>query len=143
MCETIFYGILLSKGVSFSLIKGQHTPFTIYMKLVIQSTLLELTDALREYVHRRLDPIAKVLISFEARGECTLRIEIARTTRHHRKGDVYYVEATMVLPRKTIRIEQYDEDIRAGIDVLRKRLHVSIEQYKERMEDKERGSRQK
>lgn len=113
------------------------------MKIALTSTILELTDPLREYIHKRLEPLSKLLISFEGKGEYTLRIEIARTTRHHRKGDVYYVEATLALPKKTIRIEQTSEDIRAGIDAMKKRLQIAIEQYKEKVEEKERGSRQK
>lgn len=112
--------------------------YAFCMKLIVQSTLLEYTDSVREYVERRFRPLEKLLRSFEEKGERVLRVEIARTTRHHRKGGVYYVEATLVLPRKTIRIEQYDENIRTAVDVVRKRLHVCVEQYKEKMEDKRR-----
>jgi len=98
---------------------------------------LELTDALREYIHKRLEPLGKILKRLEEKGEYSLHVEVARATRHHRKGEkVYYVEVTLALPRKTIRIEQYDEDVRKGVDAAKKRLQVAIEQYKEKMQEK-------
>ena len=106
------------------------------MRILLKSTLLELTDALREYARKRMEPISKVLKGFEEKNECTLDMEVARTTRHHRKGDVYYIEITLPLPKKTIRIEQYGDDLRVCIDSAQKRCMLSVKEYKEKAEDK-------
>ncbi len=107
------------------------------MKINIHSELLQVTDSIEAYISKRLGSLSKHLKRFETKGEYILQIEVSRTTRHHRKGEVYYVEATLPLPRKTIRIEQYDEDLHAGIDMLRDRLTVELEKYKEKIKGKD------
>jgi putative sigma-54 modulation protein len=111
------------------------------MKIQLQSTLLELTGAIREYAEKRFAVLAKPLTRFEREGECVLEVEIARTTRHHRKGEVYYVELTLPLKNKILRIEQYSEDLRAGIDAAKKRMQMEIEKHKEKMVDSKRKSK--
>lgn len=106
------------------------------MRLVIQSKLLEVTEPVREYAEKRFGTLKRLLGRFEESGERVLQLEISRATRHHRKGEVYYVEATLPMPGKIIRIEQYDENIRAGIDATKNRLTAAVEEYKDRLEEK-------
>jgi len=107
------------------------------MKIVIKATQIELTESLENYVNQKFSTLAKLVKSFEANGELTLRVELARTTRHHNKGDVYYVESTLPIVRNLIRIEQIDQDMHAAIDVAKDRMKVDIEKFKERMQSKD------
>ncbi len=111
------------------------------MRISLQGSKLLLTDALKEYTIKRLASLDRFLKRFEHDGEVLLEVEIARVTRHHRKGDVYYVEFTLSLPKKMIRIEHTDSDVRAGIDAAHQRLKVAVEEYKHMLEDKQKTPR--
>ena len=72
----------------------------------------------------------------------TLFVEIARTTKHHRHGDVFYAEATLKLPGvPTLRIEEYDADARAAVDRVKDRLKLDIAKHKDRGVDRTRRLR--
>ena len=95
-----------------------------------------LTDALKEYITKRLAPLDRFLKRFERDGDVLLEVEVARSTRHHRKGDVYYIELNLSLPKKMIRIEHNDADVRAGIDVAHRRLKEAVEEHKKLIDTK-------
>jgi len=70
---------------------------------------------------------------FEEKGEIKVEIEIARLTKHHRQGDVFYAEANIHLPRKILRAEHSDWDVRVAIDKVKDKLQQEIKKYKEVM----------
>ena len=109
------------------------------MKIDIKGTLLELTPAIKEYVQKKLAPLSRLMKTFEAEGETTAFIEIARTTKHHKRGEVYYAEATLLFAGKSLRVERYHRDIRAAIDLMRDTLKAEILRQKEKVERKRIG----
>ncbi|MDO8469505.1 MAG: ribosome-associated translation inhibitor RaiA [bacterium] len=112
------------------------------MKINITATRLDLTPALKEYVEMKLGGLAKLLKRFEAKGELALFVEIARTTKHHKHGEVFYAEATLKLPGvPTLRIEEYDADARAAVDRVKDRLKLDIAKHKDRGVDRTRRLR--
>lgn len=111
------------------------------MKLQILASRLALSDALKEYVAMKLGVLARYLERFEKEGEKLLVVEIARSTAHHRHGDVYYAEATLRLPGKTLRAEHRNSDIHAAIDVVKDVMKIEIKKYKERLLNFQRGKR--
>ena len=102
------------------------------MTIGITATRLELTPSLTAYIKEKMGAVGKLLVRFEQEGEHELFFEIARATRHHRHGDVFYAEATLTLPGKTLRIEEYAADAHAAIDAVKDRLKVDIKKYKDR-----------
>ncbi len=103
------------------------------MRIEIAGVRLELTTAIREYVEGKIGSLDRYLKRFEINGEVTAFIEIARSTKHHRHGDVYYAEATIRLPGRTLRAERYDTDVRAAIDAVRETIKHDIVRYKGRV----------
>jgi ribosomal subunit interface protein len=108
------------------------------MQIIIKSTELELTDALRIYVTEKFSSIEKIIKSFETNGELILKVEIARTTHHHNKGMVFYVECSLPIGDNILRIEQTDQDMHAAIDLAQGRLKEEVEQFKKRKIEKNR-----
>lgn len=106
------------------------------MRTTIKSTNIEATDALREYIELKFSPLDRLVGSFEQEGEIVLNIEVARTTNHHKKGEVYYVEVTATVNGKTLRIEQNDDEMRKAIDSAKDRFKMEIQRFKERAQDK-------
>lgn len=102
------------------------------MQIDIKGTELDLTPSLKEHIERKLSPLSKFLKRYEEKAEIRMFVEIARTTRHHNKGDVFYAEATLELPKKILRAEATHNDARGAIDLLKDVLKREMEKYKEK-----------
>ena len=100
------------------------------MKITIKETL-DVTPSLENYIEMKLMPLAKFVKSYEVKGDVELKLEVSRTSRHHRKGEeVFMASADLRLPRKILRGESSAVDIRKAIDEVRAILHMEIEKYK-------------
>ena len=109
------------------------------MRINITATKLVLTPALRTFIEQKLGSVAKLLKRFETKGERELFVEVARTTAHHRHGDVFYAEVTLELPGKTFRIEETDPDARIAIDRVKDRLKADLAAWKSSRSPKRAG----
>jgi ribosomal subunit interface protein len=112
-----------------------------YMKINILGNKLDLTPSIKKYIQDKFISLEKMLSRFEKEGEVMLFVEIARSTKHHRKGDVFYAEATLELPQKKLRVEHFDADVRASIDVIKDTLRNELKKYKEIQEQKKYGKK--
>ncbi len=75
--------------------------------------------------------LEKLLTHLDEGDTTELHIELAHTTRHHQKGNVYAVKAKMHIPGKDLLVEEEGEDLYATVDVAKDTLHRSLEKYKE------------
>jgi ribosomal subunit interface protein len=110
------------------------------MKINIKKAV-DLTPALETYIESKLMPLAKLIKQFDETGEAEIWLEISRTTKHHRKGEIYFAAIDLRVPRKILRAEEYATDIRKAIDKARDRLHAEIEKYRTRFLKPKRGTR--
>ncbi|MBI3589258.1 MAG: ribosome-associated translation inhibitor RaiA [Candidatus Liptonbacteria bacterium] len=102
------------------------------MKITIKSTNLDLIPSLRTYIENKLSILARLVKKFETEGEADLRIEVARTTQHHHKGEVFMAEVNFHLSGRTLRATETSNDIRRAIDIVKHKLHLEIEKFKEK-----------
>lgn len=102
------------------------------MKIRIKATNLELTPAIEEYIETKIESLGRLMKRFKDRGVPKMEVEIARTTKHHKKGDVFYAEINLYLPGKDLRAEYSASDIQAAIDKVKDKLKIEIERYKEK-----------
>ncbi len=101
------------------------------MRINIRQKDIEMTDALREYVDMKIvRPVEQLLKRSGSSDVPMLDIEVARTTQHHHKGEVYRASATLSLGAKTIRASAEDSDIHAACDALEDELKREISHYK-------------
>ena len=107
------------------------------MKIIVQKSI-GIGDSLETYVEKKMSPLAKFITHLEEGGEAELRLEIGRTSKHHKKGEVFKATADLHLPKKTLRAEEYAEDIRTAIDNARNTLRLEIAKYKTRFVDLDR-----
>ncbi|MBI4094470.1 MAG: ribosome-associated translation inhibitor RaiA [Candidatus Liptonbacteria bacterium] len=108
------------------------------MKISIKATNLELTPSFTAYIESKLGGLSKFVNRFDKEGAVELRLEVARTTRHHHKGSVFMAEANVRLPGRMLRGVARAEDPRAAVDMLKDKLKVEIEKYKDRAEPRRR-----
>jgi ribosomal subunit interface protein len=100
------------------------------MNIIIKKTL-DVTPLLEQYIEGKLMPLGKFLEPYEKEGEVELRLEVSRTTQHHRKGDeVFMAIIDIPLPGKILRSEASASDIRKAIDEARNMMHMEIQKYK-------------
>jgi len=111
------------------------------MKITIKKTKDLVTPALEEYIEDKLASLAKFVKQFDATGEAAIWLEISRTTKHHKKGEVYLAAADLRLPHKILRAEEYAEDIRVAIDRARDTLRLEIDKYKTKFLGHRRGGK--
>lgn len=101
------------------------------MKIIIKTTNIELTDAINSYVNKKIGSLEKFLKRYEENSELNLNVEIAKTTKHHHKGDIFYTEINLRLPHKLLRVEEYNSDLYKSIDLAKDRMHEQIIKFKE------------
>jgi len=105
------------------------------MKIQVKATGFDLTPSLTQLVEQKLSGIAKLLVRWERKSEVLLRVELAKNTKHHNKGNIFYAEANLDLSPKIIRIEETNEDIHTAVDCLRDRLKKEVSKYKDKLAD--------
>ncbi len=103
------------------------------MRVTIRQKDFEITPALRQYIEERvLNPVARFVKNIPVPDLPILDLEIGRWTRHHKKGDVYHVAASLALNGKLIRVEAENEDVHAACDEVEEQLKQEITSYKSR-----------
>jgi ribosomal subunit interface protein len=75
------------------------------MKINIKGVNLELTQAINTYIEDRINGLEKFisgddLKQWDEKNQAAVEadVEIARTTNHHRQGDVYRAEVNIKVP---------------------------------------------
>lgn len=99
---------------------------------MIKGVKLDLTPAIVEYAKNKIGSLEKFILNTEKQGEAVVIVEIARTTKHHHQGEVYYAEANLNLGGTMLRAEYIDEDIRSAIDKMKDVLKLEIKKHKEK-----------
>jgi ribosomal subunit interface protein len=107
------------------------------MNLDIKFTNLDLTPAIKEYIESKILPLSKFIEKWEKIGAVSAQFELARTTNHHRKGDVYYAEINIKLNGKTLRAEHSAPDAREAIDKVKDIIKESIIKFKDQDIDRD------
>jgi ribosomal subunit interface protein len=86
--------------------------------------------------------LAKLVKHFDEEGVAEMKVELSRSTKHHKKGLVFQADVNLRLPKKMLRADDANTDIRAAIDIVENKLRREIEKYKTQHEVK-RGERVK
>ncbi len=87
------------------------------MNIKIRSVNFDLTDAISEYVNKKLSSLEKFT---GVDGEVLCEVEIGRTTKHHNSGDIFKAEVNMSIsgsPQVYAVSEQ--SDLYAAIDIVK------------------------
>lgn len=101
------------------------------MRITIRGKNLEITPSFREYVDTKLlKPMGKLLAGQGPAGLPTVDLTFSRTTRHHRKGDIFRAETNIILGKKLLRAEASGEDIHTACILLKKEIEREIESWK-------------
>ena len=100
------------------------------MHINIKATGLDLTPSIETYIETKLGTLARLVQKLDAEGQPELHVEIARTTRHHRHGEVFRAEGNLRVPKKLLRAVEESDNVRKAIDMLKNTLRLELEKYK-------------
>lgn len=97
------------------------------MKLLIQGRNIEVTEAIREYVERKIE---KAVAPFD---QMTQRVEVNLSTGNNpRISHNQTTEVTIRANGTVIRAEEASENLYASIDLVADKIHRQLRKYKER-----------
>ena len=105
------------------------------MKINIESTGLELTPSIKTYIEKKLTPLGRIIKRFEAKGEITAFVEVGRSTKHHKHGDVFRASIDIEMPGKKLFAENESPDLRTAIDMVKNKIKDDIQKFKEKTVD--------
>lgn len=90
---------------------------------------MELTEALSGYINKRLSKIRK----FVKKGlDGVIYVEVAKTTNHHKQGDVYKAEFNVEILGNKFYVFSEKEDLYKAIDDAQNELVRQIKSKKDR-----------
>lgn len=82
----------------------------------VKATNMELTDAISDYLGRKIGTLDKFVRS---NIESIARIEVGKTTKHHNKGDVFRAEVNLEFDGFKFRAVAEADDLYKAIDEVR------------------------
>ena len=92
--------------------------YTYPMKSNIKIFDMAMTDAIADFANKKLDHLEK----FAPGSDAELALELGKNTKHQKKGDVFFAEATLMVSGKKYQAEAHGADLYNAIDTLVKEL---------------------
>lgn len=97
----------------------------------IKATNMDLTDAIREYVEKRLEATEK----FFKETEPTIYIELGKTTKHHKSGDFFKAEFNITVSGINYYTVAEEADLYEAIDEAKEEIIRQIKDKKKSQTD--------
>ncbi|MEA3293045.1 MAG: ribosome-associated translation inhibitor RaiA [Patescibacteria group bacterium] len=100
------------------------------MKIIIKSTNIQLNKPLRYFIWEKMESLEKFAQIFQREPNTELLIEIGKPSKHHKKGDIFYAECQIKLPKKNLRTESSSYDLRTAIVDIKDEMQRQLKKYK-------------
>lgn len=101
------------------------------MNINIKSTNIELTGAIKDYVTKKVNSIEKFLNAENS----NIQIEVAKSTNHHHKGDIFFTEINIDSMGQKFFVRANKEDLYKSIDEAREMIVREIKRSKNKRRD--------
>lgn len=89
-----------------------------------------MTDAIREYVHKRLESIEKLASTPES--ELQVNVEVGKTTNHHKSGDIFRAEVNINMNGTMLYAVSEQSDLYVAIDDVRDEITAKVKKARDR-----------
>ncbi len=110
------------------------------LKIDISSKDLKLTDAIIAGVEKKIGGLDKYLQN--SGGPVEVRVEVFKSSNHHKKGEIFEVVANLKLKGTLIRVETAATELYKAIDLAKDELKREITKRKaEKIDVRRSGSR--
>jgi len=119
------------------------------MRVILKTKNIKITRKLTEYINKKIEHLERFVVPLhDKKGPQKkktlneIRLELERTTQHHKKGVIFRVEAQMRLPGKIVDAEAVTDDIFVALDEVKDELQRQVKQYrKKKMSQSKRQAR--
>lgn len=103
------------------------------MQINLQGKNIELTEAIKEYVLKRVTNLEKLLSRIEGRqGKVMVNFEVSRSTNHHKSGEVFHADCLIKIDGKEFYSSADKEDLYQAVDAIKDSLYNEINKNKDR-----------
>lgn len=102
------------------------------MRITTKATNFSLTPSLNDHIENSLGSLKKLVRSFG--DEIETRVEIGRSSFHHKKGEVFFAEVNLRLGKNSLRSRSEAIDVYSAIDLVKDELRNEILRLKEKKE---------
>src|SRR3989344_6329420 len=99
------------------------------MKVNIKATSVQNSPAITEYINKRLIKVAK-LLGNDPTIQCD--VELAKTTGHHNKGDIFRAEIHIVGAGRNLYASSEKSDLYTAIDDVRDEIRSELKAKKDK-----------
>jgi putative sigma-54 modulation protein len=99
------------------------------MRHNIKTKDITLTPSLSEYLEKKLSHLDKFIIPEEMESVMCY-VELGKTTKHHKTGDVFRAEYNIHINGKTLRAVKEGFDLNAAIDLASDEMENELRSYK-------------
>ena len=101
------------------------------MNIIIKATNIKLSPSINEYIEEKIGVLEKFLKNFES-DLIEARVEVGKTRRGQRQGDIFKAEVNLSIGGQLIRAEETGDSLMASIDLVKDRLSREINRYKDK-----------
>ena len=103
------------------------------MQINLQDKNMELTEAIKDYVLKRVTNLGKLLQGIEERGgKVLVNFEVGKSTNHHKSGEVFHTDCLIKIDGKEFYGSANKEDLYEAIDAVKDSLYNELNKNKDR-----------
>jgi putative sigma-54 modulation protein len=102
------------------------------MQIQIKATKIELTDAIRDYVQKKVDMLEKYIGDMPV---INCHFEVGLAVGGQQSGEIYRAEINLDLNGKLLRVEKTEKDLYKAIDKVKDHMEQEIIKYKEKLRE--------
>ena len=100
------------------------------MKINIKATNMDLTEAIKSYVHEKLGGLDKYFDNIQL-----VEVEVGVTTKGQQKGDIFFAEVNVSVPGKLLRYRDETDNLYKAVISTKKGIQLELKKYKEKMRE--------
>ena len=114
------------------------------MRISINTKDIELTPELEAFIEEKFTSHIRKFVEGKNDPDLpTLHLEVGRSTKHHKKGMVYYAEASLAMGKNVLTAKAESEDVYAACDILRDEMEREVKKFSEKRQTlQKRGARE-
>ena len=103
------------------------------MKINFQGKNIEITEALHDYVVKKVTNLGRLLSEIEEQdGEVVVLFSLSKTTHHHKGGEVFHADCSINIKGKKFYSSVNRQDLYEAIDEVKEDLFREITKNKDK-----------
>jgi putative sigma-54 modulation protein len=117
------------------------------MQIIIKTKNFELTPVVKKFIEgkiKSLEKLSKILYNkkyFDSpltseKYAVEVFVEIGKTTKHHKKGVIFFANIQMKFPQKSFISKSESYDLKLAVGEAKEKLKREVEEYKMKLIDK-------